>query len=539
MRAAARSPRAVRAAVLGLVLSLLSASPSAAQTPKAGGWLNARLREDLPQGFAIHETSTISTLWPAMPCFNNLVLFDPLVSTHSADHLVGELAERWSWQDNYRNLVFFLRAGVRWHDGAPFSARDVKFTFDMLRETRDAPARLRINPRRDWYANVESVDVVDPHTVVFKLRRPQPSLLLMLASGFTPIYAAHVPPAAYRTGCVGTGPYKLKEWRRGEFVEYVKNPAYFVGGRPYLDGLRYPIIPDRSLGTAALQVGRVDVSFPGDTTKPMVERLKGGAPQLVVTPVGTAVVDHLFVNTQKPPFDNLKVRQSISRAIDRRGVIETVYGGGAILGASMAPKPYGVWSLLDKDLHALQAPGPAVEAKRQARTLLAQAGFTDASPLRVKLLTRGLPAFADLAAFIVSELRAVGVAVDLAQIESAQWEPLKSRGDFSVGVDRTGIEPDDPDTNFYENYGCASVRNYAKYCDDALAKLIDQQSQELDRAKRLALVQEIQRRLEAAAVRPVLVWRLDYFAQWPHVKNLVPHHSLYSWGRMQDVWLTK
>jgi len=525
--------------VLALVLPLLTLASSSAQVPKAGGWLSARLREDLPQGFAIHETSTISTMWPAMPCFNNLVLFDPLVSTHSVDHIVGELAERWSWQDNYRSLVFFLRSGVRWHDGAPFSARDVKATFDMLRESADAPARLRINPRRDWYANVQSVEMVDTQTVVFKLRRPQPSLLMMLASGFTPIYAAHVPPASYRTGCIGTGPYKLKEWRRGEFVEYTKNAAYFVKGRPYLDGLRYPIIADRSLGTAALQTGRVDVTFPGDTTRPMVERLKSGAPQLVVTQVGTSVVDHLFVNTQKPPFDNLKVRQAISRAIDRRAVIEAVYGGGAALGASMAPKPYGVWSLLDKDLRALQASGTPTDAKMQARKLLAEAGFTDTAPLRVKMLTRGLPAFADLSSFVVSELKQAGVAADLAQVESAQWEPLKTRGDFTIGVDRTGIEPDDPDSNFYENYGCTSARNYSRYCDDAIAKLIDQQSQELDRAKRLALVQEIQRRLEAAAVRPVLVWRLDYFAQWPHVKNLVPHHSLYSWGRLQEVWLDK
>ena len=171
--------------------------------------------------------------------------------------------------------------------------------------------------------------------------------------------------------------------------------------------------------------------------------------------------------------------------------------------------------------------------------MLAEAGFTETAPLKLKMLTRGLPAFTDLSSFVVSELKRVGVDVELAQVESAQWEPLKTRGDFTIGTDRTGIEPDDPDANFYENYGCASPRNYARYCDDAVAKLIEQQSQELDRAKRLALVQEIQRRLEATAVRPVLVWRLDYFAQWPYVKNLVPHHSLYSWGRMQEVWLDK
>ena len=72
------------------------------------------------------------------------------------DTIVGELAEKWSWQDNYRNLVFFLRKDVKWHDGKPFTSKDVKFTFDMVREAPDAPAKLRINPRKDWYANVEA-----------------------------------------------------------------------------------------------------------------------------------------------------------------------------------------------------------------------------------------------------------------------------------------------------------------------------------------------------------------------------------------------
>ena len=95
-------------------------------------------REDLPQGFAIHETSTIATSFPSMPCFNNLVVFDPTKRAESVDNLVGELAEKWSWQDNYRNLVFFLRKDVKWHDGKPFTSKDVKFTFDMVREAPDA-----------------------------------------------------------------------------------------------------------------------------------------------------------------------------------------------------------------------------------------------------------------------------------------------------------------------------------------------------------------------------------------------------------------
>ena len=206
------------AAALWAVVAVASLATNAyAQTPKPGGHLNIMLREDLSQGFAVHETSTISTSYPSLPCFNNLVFFDQLKRTENVETLVPELAEKWSWQDNFRNLVFFLRKDVKWHDGKPFTSRDVKFTFDMLREAPEAQAKLRINPRKDWYANVQAIETPDASTVVFHLKRPQPSILMMLASGYSPIYAAHVAAANYRTSCVGTGPFKLKEWRKGEF----------------------------------------------------------------------------------------------------------------------------------------------------------------------------------------------------------------------------------------------------------------------------------------------------------------------------------
>src|SRR5499433_1165377 len=167
-------------------------------TPKRGGILNSLLIEE-PPGLLIHESATVSNVWPMSPCYSNLVYFDPAKPQESVDTVIPELAEKWAWQDNYRNLVFFLRKDVKWHDGHPFTSKDVKFTFDILREAPDAPAKLRINPRKDWYANVEAIETPDPHTAVFRLKKPQPSLLLMLASGYTPVYAAHVPPADYRT----------------------------------------------------------------------------------------------------------------------------------------------------------------------------------------------------------------------------------------------------------------------------------------------------------------------------------------------------
>jgi peptide/nickel transport system substrate-binding protein len=524
--------------IIVAVALLLAASPTGAlaQAPKPGGTLNITLREDLPQGFAIHETSTISTVWPAMPCFNNLVLFDPLKATESADTIIGELAEKWSWQDNYRNLVFFLRKDVRWHDGKPFSAKDVKYTFDMLREAPDAQGKLRINPRKDWYSNVEAVEAPDAHTVIFRLKRPQPSLLMMLASGYSPVYAAHVPAASYRTGCIGTGPFKVKEWRKGEFVDYVKNPDYFVKGRPYLDGLRYVVIKEKGTRIAALQAGQVDVSFPGEVSKTSAEQLKAAVPQLVITPFSQNVNDNVIMNVTGPPFDNVKVRLAVSHAIDRRALVQAVHHGSAVIGASLAPRPHGVWGLPERALLALPGYGKPADEKAKARKLLAEVGYSPQNPLRVEMATRAIAIYVDFASFLINELKQVGIEATLKQIETAQWHATATRGDYQIGANLTGIGPDDPDANFYENYACGSPRNYTKYCNEQLARLVDQQSQEVDPKKRLALVHEVQRRLELDAARPMLDWRIDYFTVWPHVKNLIPHQSLYNFGRMQEVW---
>jgi peptide/nickel transport system substrate-binding protein len=531
-----------RLMLFAMVWALVAAPGDALGTgpaPKHGGVLNVMQREELPVGFAIHETSTISTIWPAMPCFNNLVLFDPMQKVERADTIVGELAERWSWQDGYRTLVFFLHKHVLWHDRRPFTSQDVKYTFDMVREAPDARAKLRTNPHKEWYANVEAIEAPDPYTVLFRLKRPQPSLLMMLAGGHSPIYPAHVPPSEFRTGCIGTGPFKLKEWRRGEYVEYVRNPDYFVKGRPYLDGIRYLIISERGTRTAALQSGRLDVASPDETPKPIAELLRAAVPQMVTTEVGTGVADSLLLNSTRPPFNDVRVRRAISLAIDRRAYVQAVRQGGAVMGASMAPPPFGVWGLLATDQARLPGWGNLTEGKAEARRRLAEAGFTAAHPLRVEVGTRALASYRDFATFVAYELKQVGVETTLKELDTVQWFGAVARRDYQLGANLMGVVIDDPDVNYYENYGCGSVRNYTGYCNEQITRLIDQQSQELDPKRRLALVREIQRRFEEEAVRPIMGWRLDYFARWPHVRDLVPHNSNYSFGRMQNVWLDR
>src|SRR5262247_3467067 len=300
----------VRCVLTLLLLVLLL--PAYGQTPKRGGILNAMQAEDLPAGFSIHETSTILGLWPAMPCYSNLVMFDPFIPRESVETIRPELAEKWSWQDDYRNLVLFLRKTVRWHDGQPFTAKDVKYTFDVVREAKDAPTKLRLNPRKEWYGNIDAIEAPDASTVVFRLKRPQPSLLTMLASGYSPVLPAHVPPAEHRSRCIGTGPFKFKEWKRGESVELVKNPDYFVKGRPYLDAVRYVIIVERGTRVAALQANQVDVAFPGETTLNIYEQLKAAVPKMVFTETASNVNENILINTTRPPFDNVKVRRAVA-----------------------------------------------------------------------------------------------------------------------------------------------------------------------------------------------------------------------------------
>jgi peptide/nickel transport system substrate-binding protein len=247
----------------------------------------------------------------------------------------------------------------------------------------------------------------------------------------------------------------------------------------------------------------------------------------------------VLLNTKKPPFDNVAVRRALSLAIDRRAYITAVHRGGAIVGASLMPKPWAVWGLTPKEVAQLPGYGKSAEDKERARRALAEAGFGPDKPLRVEMVTRAIAIYLDFASFVVNELKAVGVEASLKQIETAQWHPMVTRRDFQIGANLTGLGIDDPDANFYENYACGSPRNYGDYCDETVMRMIDEQSQELNATKRMALVAQIQRKLEEDAARPIMGWRTDRFAHHAYVKNLVPHNVVYNCCRLHEVWLDR
>jgi peptide/nickel transport system substrate-binding protein len=527
--------------IIGLAVAVVSAAAVTAAyagEPKHGGVLKMYHRET-PGGISIHEEATFSTNVPMMPVFNNLVLFDQHKPQNSLDTIVPELASSWSWDAAKTQLTFKLRDGVKWHDGKPFTAQDVKCTFDMLMGKSEA--KFRKNPRKDWYDNVAEVTVNGDTEAVFHLKRPQPSLMAMLASGYTPIYPCHVAPAQMRTKPIGTGPFKFVEFKQNESIKLVKNPDYWKPGLPYLDGIEFSIISNRSTAVLAFIAGRVDMTFPTEVSIPLLKDVHAQAPQAICDLQPTNVNTNLIVNRNATPFDNADLRRALALALDRKAFVDILFEGKADIGGSMQPLPEGVWGLPPEILQTIPGYGPDVQKNRaEARVIMEKLGYGPNKRLAVKISTRNLAIYRDPAVILIDQLKDIYVDGDLEVVETGAWHAKVTRHDYAVGLNLTGNGIDDPDQSFYENYGCGSERNYTNYCNKDLQKLFDQQSAEADLDKRKKLVWEIDKKLQEDVARPILYHSRMGTCWQPYVKNVtMMRNSSYNGFRYEDVWLDK
>src|ERR1700722_14944218 len=267
-----RSVRALAAAVLSL---LAACGLAFAAEPKQGGILRVYHR-DSPGSASIHEEATYSTNVPFMPVFNNLVIYKQEVPQNSLDTIVPDLATSWAWSSDKKTLTFKLKEGVKWHDGKPFTSNDVKCTFDML--MGKSAQKFRKNPRKSWYDQVNDVTVNGDFEVAFNLKRPQPALLALLASGYSPIYPCHVSPAEMRVHPIGTGPFKFVEFKTNESIKLTRNPDYWKKGFPHLAGVEFPNKPKRPPPLLAFVAGKFDMTFPTEVTIPLLKDVKSQAP---------------------------------------------------------------------------------------------------------------------------------------------------------------------------------------------------------------------------------------------------------------------
>ncbi len=527
-------PRVLTA--IGAVLAVLTLA-NAALAQKQGGILKM-YSPDSPASMSIHEEATVFAEGPMMGVFNNLVMYDQHVPQNSLQSIVPDLATGWSWSDEGTELTFPLREGVTWHDGKPFTARDVACTFDLL--TEKSSEKLRVNPRKSWYRNVERVSTNGDYAVTFHLKRPQPAFLTALASGFSPIYPCHVPPRDMRQRPVGTGPFKFVEFKPNEYIKVVRNASYWKKDRPLLDGIEYTIIKNLSTAVLALISGKFDMTFPYSLTVPLLRDVKSQMPQASCEMGPVGLNRNLIVNRDKPPFDNPDLRRAMAMSLDRRAFIDILTEGEGDIGGVLQPPPAGLWGMPPDLLQTLPGYDPDVQNNRaDARGLMQKLGYGSDNRLKIKVSVRDLPYLRDPAVILIDQLKQVFIDGELETTDTTNWFPKVMRKDYIVGLTGAGSGPD-PDQVLHLLYGCGGELNYNGYCSPEVDKLIDRQSIEADLEKRKQLVWAIERKLAEDGARPIIFYDRRATCWNPHVKGLtLMVNSLFNGWRMEDVWLDK
>ena len=491
-----------------------------------------------PASMSIHEEVTRAAVNVLMPVFNNLVLFDQHKERNTLDTIVPDLAESWAWSDDGKELTFSLRHDVKWHDGKPFTAADVKCTWDLLQgKTQE---KLRLNPRKSWYRNLDEVTTSDDK-VTFHLKRPQPYLLALLASGVSPVYPCQVSPAQMRQHPIGTGPFKFVEYKPNEYVKLARNQDYWKKDRPYLDGLEFPIVASVATRNLMFIAGNVDMTLSYGVSMPLLRDIKSQVADAICTITTDNGARNLIINPARPPFDNPELRRALSLALDRKAFVDILVEGQGLIGGVMQPPPDGVWGLPPDQLAELPGYDTDVAKNRHAaRTIMEKLGYGQDKRLAVTVSTRNTAGYRDPAVIAIDQMKEIYIDGTLEPIETANWFPKVIRKDYTVGVNVSETAVDDPDQMFYENYACGSDRNYTGFCDKDVDALIDRQSAEPDAQKRRQLVWEVERRLARDASRPIIFYTRAATCWRPRVKGLnLVVNSVFNGWRFEDVWLDR
>ena len=421
----------------------------------------------------------------------------------------------------------------------PFTAKDVKCTFDLLQGK--GQDKFRKNPRKDLFSNITEVTTNGDFEVTLHLKRPQPSLLAMIASGYTPMYSCHVPAAQMRTHPIGTGPFKFVEFKQNESIKLTQERELLEEGPAVSRRHRIHHHLEPGDGGARLRrrQGRHDLP----------DRDDGGADRRHQE-AGSDRDLRDQADQRRPPISSSTARtrrSTISNCakrwrwrIDRKAFIDIIFQGQADAGGTMLPGPEGVWGMPPDMLKTIPGYGDVAKDREQARAIMTKLGYSASNPLKIKVSTRNLATYRDPAVVLIDQLKTIWIDAELDPVESSQWFAKVARNDYSVGLNLTGNGIDDPDQAFYENYACGSERNYTHYCNKDLEALFDKQSVETDLQKRKQMVWDIDKKLQEDVARPILMHARSGMCWKPYVKNMtIMSNSAYNGYRYDDVWLDK
>jgi peptide/nickel transport system substrate-binding protein len=371
----------------------LAVLPAPAQGPAA---LTVQTATEPP---GLDLTATPASATAAVVFYN---IQEAIVKIDRTGKLVPWLAERWTVSPDHLTYTFALKKGVRFHNGRDLKAADVKFSID-----RDMNPETK-HPYPRYYESIKDITVKDDHTVVFALKEPNPNFLLNLARQGSVIYPREG-VEAMKSAPIGTGPYKLGEWVRGDRIVLVKNPDYHVKGLPKLDRVTIRFIPDPNAAVAALKAGDVDAAMFGIGPEHVPDLQRDGRFAVITGETTNDVI--LAMNNSRKPYADVRVRRAMTHGIDKAEVVKgAMFGLGRVLGTNVDPlNPYFV------DL-AREVPHDV----ERARKLLAEAGYPNGFETVLKVAPQYYYTVRT-GEVIASQLQKVGVKVKIEQIEWGQW----------------------------------------------------------------------------------------------------------------------
>ena len=383
--------RRIITAVLVLAL-VLAAAAVPAQAP------NRLIVQSQTEPPGLDMTATPATATSGVIFYN---VQEALVKVDRHGKLVPWLAERWHTADN-RNYTFFLKKGVRFHNGRELKAADVKYAFEraMNPETK--------HPYAKDYEAIGDIIVKDDYTVTFALKSVNASFLQNVARSGSVIYPREA-VETMKSAPIGTGPFRFEEWVRGDRIVLVRNPDYYVKGLPKLDRVTYRFITDPNAVLAALKAGDVDVSLFGLGPEHVQDVQKDPRFQVIVGDTTNDVI--MAMNNSRKPYTDVRVRRALTHGINKQDVLKgAMFGLGKILGTNVDPlNPYYV------DMSNAMPYDPA-----KSKKLLAEAGYPNGFDTVLKVSPQYYYTVRS-GEIITDNLKKIGVNVKIEQIEWGQW----------------------------------------------------------------------------------------------------------------------
>ena len=515
------------------------ATPEPEAVGKSGGVVPMQ-KHAAPRRIDPHPSGSGIDMSEATLLYNGLVKYNDI---GDVKQIIGDLATHWDVSDDGLTYTFIIPEGVQWTDGTPLTAADVVFSLDRM--VQEGESRPRAGSLRTYYTSSEAID---PQSIAVNLKFPAAAFLSALGIDYMKIVPKHVVEAGTDIGNVapqvGSGPYEMVDYRKGDSIEYKRNENYFKDGLPLLDGIIKYVITDKGRTKAAFETKQLlmgTVGFTGMNVQDYLNLQESAGDHLTVHFMNDFLAIGLMLNTTIPPYDNPKVRRALFLAVDRQAQVDAFgFGKGSIHG----PLPSWLWFGLPEE-ELLEVPGfrQTADGKKDpqdlemAKQLLAEAGYPDGFDATITVRQTGI--YADQAALLKDQFREIGIDITTRPMESTAGIAAFLALDFEMGIQGTGFAFHDPDQILAGLYLPRGARNYPGWEHPKITQLYDQQARATDQTKRGEIISEIEQILLYEDNHWVgLLW--DNFG-WPVSKQIQDFYvpsTVASTGMMWErIWL--